>query len=45
MPADLFDAVRLKNTELRNRLVFAAATSGGAADPAGVNTGAEITAY
>lgn len=37
-----FETVRLKNIELRNRFVFAAAASGGAADPAGVITGNEI---
>lgn len=39
---DLFDPVLLKDTELRNRFVFAAAASGGAADPGGVITGDEV---
>lgn len=42
MPGDPFDKVWLKNVELRNRFVFAAAASGGAADSAGVISRDEI---
>ncbi|MCU0630223.1 MAG: NADH:flavin oxidoreductase [Methanoregulaceae archaeon] len=42
MPGDPFGTVWLKNIELRNCFVFAAAASGGAADPAGVITSDEI---
>ena len=42
MPVNPFDTAWLKNIELRNRFVFAAAASGGAADQAGVITGTEI---
>ena len=41
MPVDPFDTAWLKNIKLRNRFIFAAAASGGAADPAGVITSKE----